>query len=635
MYFNIGLISPYNKLNELAIKIAHKKNISLTVRTAVLEDVLSIADNMISNDIDVIIVRENTDAYLTKKVNVPVIPIPVSNMDILKAIIKAKNISSKFILANFRNKYRDISIFEEAINCKIEQFVFYNEEEARRYIKQIINDYDVVIGGGLTTRIAKDCDINSVLIESGVDTIEYTLDIAHNMAISRWREQQKIKEFSIIINQSKEGLIAVDNNNNITVFNPKAEEIIETYSYQIDENKKNHILDITRINKTLKDLKPINKEIVKINEKNIIINTVPTIVNQKIAGCVCTLQEVSSVQNMEHHIRMSMHTKGLIAKSTFDDIIGESYSIQDTIIKAKKYAKTDFTVLITGKTGTGKELFAQSLHNYSIRKNGPFVAINCAAIPNNLLEAELFGYEEGSFTGAKKGGKIGLFELAHKGTLFLDEIGKLDLGVQSRLLRVIQEREIIRVGGNKIIPIDVRIIAATNIDLYTEVQKLNFLEDLYYRLNVLNLNIPVLNERPDDIPLLAKHILRKYNVKEDEVQIIIHALSQLKNYEWKGNVRELENILARLIVSLQNKNITYKNVFYEMQLYTKNVSKRSTKTKYNNQNTLDFTKIHSEKDLIGKLLQQNLTHKQISEKLGISRTTLWRRLKDYQLNFHI
>lgn len=232
--------------------------------------------------------------------------------------------------------------------------------------------------------------------------------------------------------------------------------------------------------------------------------------------------------------------------------------MNDLIEKAAKIAKTNSAILIIGESGTGKELLAQSIHNASNRKNAPFIAINCAALSETLLESELFGYEEGAFTGARKGGKKGLFEMADRGTIFLDEIGDAPLSIQTKLLRVLQEKEIMRISGEKVIPVDVRVIAATNKDLLDLIEKSSFRKDLYYRLNVLPLSVPPLRERKDDIVILLKLFLKKYAVRENirmpkpDNDII----NILKKYPWPGNIRELENLAEYVtIISSASENL--------------------------------------------------------------------------------
>ncbi|MCR4426925.1 MAG: sigma 54-interacting transcriptional regulator [Firmicutes bacterium] len=267
----------------------------------------------------------------------------------------------------------------------------------------------------------------------------------------------------------------------------------------------------------------------------------------KLIGVVDVFREIRRVKRLVHFM------VGAYASFTFDDIVGQSAGMLEAIRIASVAAKTSSTVLITGESGTGKELFAQAVHNASPRRDGPFVAINCAAIPRELIESELFGYEKGTFTGARPEGRPGKFELASGGTLLLDEIGEMPLDMQTKLLRVLQERKVTRVGGDMVIPVDVQIIAATNKYLEQEVEEGNFRRDLYYRLNVFTVNIPPLRERRDDIPLLVNHLLTKVATKlgRGRIRVSPRAMEVLERYSWPGNVRELENIIERVTALLE------------------------------------------------------------------------------------
>ena len=248
------------------------------------------------------------------------------------------------------------------------------------------------------------------------------------------------------------------------------------------------------------------------------------------------LKDETEITAMERSLNKKLVEKGLFAKHSFRDIKHRSKAMEDCIQHAKAAAATEYTVLIIGESGTGKELIAQAIHNDSQRKNRPFVGVNCAAIPENLLESELFGYVGGAFTGADKNGKIGYFERANHGTIFLDEIGDVSPAMQAKLLRVIQERQIMRVGSDRVIDLDVRIIAATNKNLLEAVEKERFREDLYYRLNVLQIKMPPLRARKEDIAVLLEYFL-----KDDYDRLSKEEKEYLKKYQWPGNIRELEN----------------------------------------------------------------------------------------------
>jgi len=270
--------------------------------------------------------------------------------------------------------------------------------------------------------------------------------------------------------------------------------------------------------------------------------------------------------------------------------------------------------MIYGESGTGKEMIAQSIHNISIRNDEPFVAINCAAISESLLESELFGYEEGAFTGARKGGKPGLFELAHGGTIFLDEINSVSLNLQAKLLRVLEEKEVMRIGSDYVIPLDVRIISAANEDLKRKAYEGNFRSDLFYRLNILELHIPSLRERKKDILPLFKHYLEK--LSNEAVGIVIDSKieEKLVKYSWPGNVRELRNIAQRYVI------------FEEIDLNDKEFTNKS---ELNNEKVLDLKKIdhYVEEKVIEMLTNRGMSKTEIAKQLGISRTALWKKTK--------
>ena len=334
--------------------------------------------------------------------------------------------------------------------------------------------------------------------------------------------------------------------------------------------------------------------------------------------------KLSSIE-MELNMYKRTFEKINTAKYTVDDIIGDCSIMQDLKDSVRKVAKTNSNVLIMGESGTGKELFAHSIHAGSMRRKAPFVCVNCGSIPEQLIESELFGYEEGAFTGARKGGKIGLFPAAHGGTIFLDEIGELPLPMQVRLLRVLQDREIQRVGSNVREKVNVRVVAATNRNLYQMVKKGEFRSDLYYRLNVVTLHLPLLRERKEDLPLLIQMILSKISKKErlGAIEISREAMDHLLRYDWPGNVRELENVLERAInFTDAGEKIKAKNL--PERITGSMVSRTVMPLKELMENT--------EKDAIkDALLRCRNCKAKAANELGISRTTLYEKMMKYEI----
>jgi PAS domain S-box-containing protein len=346
---------------------------------------------------------------------------------------------------------------------------------------------------------------------------------------------------------------------------------------------------------------------------------------------------IETFREMDRVHEFATKVMGARARFTFDDIIGNSPCLRQAVDVAALAAQSDSTVLLQGETGTGKEVFAQAIHNASPRARGPYLAVNCAAIPRDLMESELFGYVEGAFSGASKSGRPGKFELASGGTLLLDEIGELPLDMQAKLLRVLQDKAVMRIGGNKVIPVDTRIIAATNKNLAEEVRKGNFRQDLYYRLNVITINLPPLRERKEDIPLLAQHFLKKISARlNKEVRTISpDALLALARYDWPGNVRELENAIERAVNITRSTTIDRQHFSFLTCSYFPNQSPTHLATAGVTLEpcaTPEGTLEEMEYLALVKALEGtrwNVTR--AARALGISRTTLYEKMKKYHL----
>ena len=306
------------------------------------------------------------------------------------------------------------------------------------------------------------------------------------------------------------------------------------------------------------------------------------------------------------------------------------------IKKVKTFSKTDATVLISGETGTGKEIIAHSIHQLSNRKKGSFISINCAAIPDNLLESELFGYEQGAFTGSKKGGKIGLFELAHHGTIFLDEIGSMPVGLQSSLLRVLQEREVMRIGGERLIPIDVRVIAAANQNLPKAVKEGVFREDLYFRLSVLTVFIPPLRERLADLDLIVDFLIEKCSrqFKTSSFKVPELFIERLKRMRWPGNIRQLQNFIEKMVI-LSEGNFSsdvFDDIYQELEYYSVCEGQEDDKLVSVTPDIVANKIMDDEaRTILNALEKSNLNKKKAADYLGISRTTLWRKMQTLKI----
>ena len=379
----------------------------------------------------------------------------------------------------------------------------------------------------------------------------------------------KIEELDTILNLSKDGIIFVNKENKIKTYNNQILQILNLTNNIIDVD----IKDIFTGNLSmLLEKEEIIDEVIEFNKKYININKKNIYNSSDIIGTYYNLQEITYIKKLEQNLTKKLRQKGHVAKYVFDDIYTKNDEMKEVIKIAQKVSKLDCSILITGESGTGKELIAQSIHNNSNRKCQPFIAVNCATIPENLLESELFGYEEGAFTGGLKGGKKGLFENANNGTIFLDEIGDMPLVLQTKLLRVLQENQVMPIGSQNIIDIDVRIIAATHRNIKKMIEEGTFREDLYYRLNVIPIEIPPLRKRKEDILFIMDNYL------DEDITLTEEAKKILLDHKWKGNIREVQNV-SLYINAMCDSIVSHK----ELPSYIINNSKTeiNNKLKYN------------------------------------------------------
>ncbi|WP_342512081.1 sigma 54-interacting transcriptional regulator [Sporosarcina sp. FSL K6-1522] len=442
--------------------------------------------------------------------------------------------------------------------------------------------------------------------------------------------------FRDIIEYAYDGLVVVDKEGYIQMLSQSYADFLGVHQESSIGKHVTEVIENTRMHIVAKTGKQETAELQKVNNNYMIASRTPILKQGKIIGAVGKLlfKNVSQftalskrIQSLENELKMYKGVFHERNKATymFDHLIGNSTVFKDVKDQAKKVAKSDSNVLILGQSGTGKELFAHSIHNESRRAMGVFVKVNCAAIPTELLESELFGYEEGSFTGAKRGGKTGRFEAANGGTIFLDEIGELPLHMQVKLLRVLQEKEVERIGATGTIPVDVRVIAATNRNLEEMVAIGEFRLDLFYRLKVMEIHVPSLNERMEDIEMLVNYFLEKYQkIMKIRVRgISDQALHLLRGYSWPGNIRELENTMERALNMVDDEDvIESKHLPGDITGNHQAVSIRPLAK------VLEETERNA---IIACLRQLNGNKTETAKKLGISRTALYEKINKYGL----
>ncbi len=456
--------------------------------------------------------------------------------------------------------------------------------------------------------------------------------------------EEIIKWYDLSFDTAYEGLAVVDNQGIIRVFNDAYSRYVGISKEEAIGKKAINVIENTRLPVVLKTGVPERSQAHSLSGHNLIVHRLPIWHNNEVVGAVGMLvyEGVSEIydviQRMEQLETKNTPERPAInfnnkerKKVRFEDILGESECMTRTKNIAIKASKTKATVLLTGESGVGKEQFAKAIHDMGLTSENNFVSVNCAAIPDNLIESELFGYEDGSFTGARRGGHIGKFEQANRGTLFLDEIGEMPLNIQVKILRALQEREIQRIGGRKTIPLDIRIIAATNKDLKEAVKKGVFREDLFYRLNVIPIEIPPLKKRITDIPLIVaykmKELAEKY--KQEEKTIDEKIIRLFYTYDWPGNVRELMNVLERLFVLTESQHIKADEYSYYLLEESGSNFEIQNSSSYK---AIEAELIEQEKHEIIIALEKADGNKSLAAKnLNISRATLYNKLNRYQI----
>ncbi len=642
-------IAPFQKMADDFIHVFEQHNrISLKAEYEVEQYSLETVIARIPEDlpdfnfnVEVVISRGLVSSGLRKQnVYIPVVEIPVAANDILRALHKAREINTEngpIAVTGSPNMIMGADEIASILGVRINTYVIPSDKDIPQVVEKARSDGSTTLIGGIrTTLLAKALGMKEIFLESGRESLWHSITEAKRLAYLMRREEEKTARLNTILNHSDDAILVLNKKNRLSLFNKSAERIFNLPA------KNTHGLPISSIFPEYMNLEtsPENSEqeavVTRHNGLTLNISESPLKVHNEIIGKLLTVQDISKIQSLEQRIREKLHQRGHVAKHCFDDIKGVSNSIRDRIQTAIEYSRTDSTIMIIGKTGTGKELFAQSIHNESQRQHGPFIALNCAALPENLLESELFGYAEGTFTGGLKGGKPGLFELAHQGTIFLDEISELPLQLQAKLLRVLQEKEVRRLGHDKVIPLNVRVITAANINLLDQVQKGLFREDLYYRLNILELTLPDLNERREDIPILTRGIFESFDIPNQ--MITEDALEYLKWRNWPGNIRQLRNICERLSVLNKNKTIDLAAVQKVLPFeHTPPPPQASVSPQTHpspehpalnpQEELLKQKEEYERQEILEALKLAGFNRGKAAEILGVSRATLWRRMK--------
>jgi transcriptional regulator, propionate catabolism operon regulatory protein len=503
--------------------------------------------------VDALVAAGANGAYLRDHADVPVVVVGASTVDTIGALLRARQFSSRIGVVNFSRVVTGIDQGGFLMDgASVEQRPYLTPEEARTQVLDLASrGVEVIVGPGPVCDLAEQSGLKAVLLY-GQDSLAQAIRQAIEIARVTRAALARHDHLRLAVDQLEPGVAVVDLDERVLSANGALLRLLSLPSTEVVGRTLSTVAPSLGLARVLEAGIAETDTLERLGGRSLLVSRTPLRDHGTLRGAMAICQDATTIQRLERRLRSQHRPSRFEARYTLGDIVGDSSGIRGVRAMAERYARTDATVLISGESGTGKEMVAQGIHAAGRRRDHPFVAINCAAFPETLLESELFGYEEGAFTGSRRGGRPGLFEAAHLGTIFLDEVGDVPLTLQSRLLRVLQERQVLRLGSNDPTPIDVRVIAATHRDLRAAAAAGQFRDDLYFRLHILPIHLPPLRDRHGDVAAIASDLLRRaltrHGVPGAHARALSRVLPALEPYGWPGNVRELENVLERVAV---------------------------------------------------------------------------------------
>ncbi len=635
--FQFALVTHSQEIVDAVRRCIDPVSEQLATELVDLDKALPTAQKLLAEGCEVVLGHGGTGATIAQNLGQQVVSIPTTALEVLHALVKAREISPRVAITSFAGPLDGLALLESLLGMRIRTIVYRSNRELEQGIDAALAaGFQVIVGGGVSRRLVPEGRGQVVLIEPNLKLVRQAVVQARAIAAARRREVEYAEQLKTTLHIIADGVVGVDNFGRLNFFNPAAEEILKTGLTGVLGQSLSRVSRELGLIDVLAGGKAQIEEIRRIGGKDLVVNSLPIEIDGRAKGAVALFREAHAIHSIDRKLRERLYLRGFVARHTERDFKGDSPQTRLLLQKVGQYARTDATVLIQGETGTGKELLAHTLHHLSGRRDKPFVALNCSAIPENLLESELFGYEEGAFTGAKKGGKIGLFELAHHGTIFLDEIADISPALQVRLLRVLEAKEVMRVGGDRILPVDVRVIASAHRDLRREVQAGRFRADLYFRLAMLRLTIPPLRERTEDILTIAAEVLGRQGRDLDCLSGRMRAA--LLSYRWPGNVRELISVLESYLL-LVGDGAADETLFDQVMEEARWDGEPGTGARAEEvpadsgglgsagRAPLKQQLAKFERDLIARTLRESRYNRTLAAKtLGISLSTLWRKL---------
>jgi len=596
--------------------------------------------------VDAVVAAGSNGGFLRRHLDLPVVLVKTSGLDVMHALAQARRRAHRVALVAYGAVDPELRHFTEAFGLGLELRSYQTEQDARDCVQDLKQaGVQAIVAPGMVVDLARAQGLEGVLLYSQASVRE-ALDSAVEVARVARLELAKREKLSIILDKLKDGVVAVDLHERVETLNPPMARLLGQDPGRALGRQLSEICPRLGLADTLRSGHSEVEQVQQVAGRTMVVTRLPIVEQGRRTGAVLVCQDPAVIQRLDRNLRTRPAPRALPARYGLHDIIGQSRGVVLARERAQACAQSQATVLIVGESGTGKELLAQGMHNAGPRRAQPFVAVNCAAFPESLLESELFGYVEGAFTGSSRGGKAGLFEAAHTGTIFLDEIGEMPLPLQTRLLRVLQEKEVLRIGATEPTPVDVRVIAATHRDLTRRIREGLFRSDLYYRLDILRIALPPLRERSEDLLLLARHLQRKIAQRLDcpvDEGLAAAIVAAARGHDWPGNIRELENLIERAMVFRQapgtpgfagtssrkpsggragNRSGESSTTAMLREIAPELFGRAPQRTGlHENRKAMELEHIRAVLNECGG------NHGNAARRLGISRSTLWRRLR--------
>jgi transcriptional regulator, propionate catabolism operon regulatory protein len=620
--YRFALVAHSPAVVDCVRRVAEAAQHDILYRVANFESIIPVASECLDAGYEIILCHGGTGRTIVKSIGHSVALIDRTDMDVINTLCHASQISRVVALATHIEEHHDVEVMEKLLGIDIHRIAYATWNELFLKVKLAVDrGVRVLVGGGISKRSMENLGGTGFVIEPNPHSIREALEHAVSMARQKRLEAARREDLVSIFKYMQEGVVCIDNTGALVFSNQRASRLLKL--------RPGHGPDALRpfypsllLDQVLADGAARHDAIVDIAGEQFVVTAIPLTVHSGAPGAVALFRDVPSLQSINRKISDELSAKGFVVRSGLADILGQSPAVAEVKRKIARFAATDATVLVSGETGTGKELVAHALHAESRRRDKAFVAVNCAALPESLIESELFGYEDGAFTGAKRGGKLGLFEMAGAGSIFLDEVGSISYEMQLRLLRVLEAKEIMRVGGSRIRPVDVRVVCASHEPLPNLVAAGAFRQDLYYRLATLKIHVPPLRERLQDIPELVGRLLAQQGKPPGVVSPAMYAA--LARHDWPGNIRELmaliESYLAVLDADAPDE-AAFNDILAEAVCQAGRIAADAEDTL---KGSLERARAQAIREAVERCGGDK---KEAARRLGISYPTLWRILR--------